>query len=102
MKEMNGAQPFVYLFACGCLFSQAGLETVSVSSTPKDWENVRGKAKAATTDHSDAECELCPQCGKKYSRTEDIALLNSSQDEEDAIREAMERKRLLKLVKKPK
>ena len=102
MKEMNGAQPFVYLSACGCLFSQARLETVLGSSTLKDWENVRGKAKAATTDPSDAELELYPQCGKKYSRTEDIVLLNPSQDEEDAMREAVERKRLLEPVKKPK
>ena len=85
MKKINGAQPFVYL-----------------SASPKDWENVRGKAKAATTDHSDTECELCPQFRKKYSRTEDIVLLNPSQGEEGAMREAMGRKRLLGPVKKPK
>ena len=102
LKEMNGAQPFVYLSTCGCVFSQAGLKTVSASSTPKDRDNDKGKAKAATTDPSDAELELCPQCGKKYSRAEDIVLLNPSQDEEDAMREGMERKRLLEPVKKPK
>jgi hypothetical protein len=95
LKEMNYAQPFVYLSTCGCVFSKAGLKTVSASSTPKDWENDKGKAKAATTDPSDAELELCPQCGKKYSQTEDVVLLNPSQDEEDAMREAMERKRHL-------
>ena len=102
LKEMNGAQPFVYLSTCGCVFSQAGLKTVSASSTLKDRDNDKGKAKAATTDPSDAELELCPQCGKKYSRAEDIVLLNPSQDEEDTMREAMERKRLLEPVKKPK
>jgi transcriptional regulator NrdR family protein len=102
LKEMNGAQPFVYLSTCGCVFSQAGLKTVSASSTPQDRENDKGKAKAATTDPSDAELELCPQCGKKYSQTEDVVLLNPSQDEEDAMREVMERKRLLEPVKKPK
>ncbi|KIJ95328.1 hypothetical protein K443DRAFT_11465 [Laccaria amethystina LaAM-08-1] len=84
LKEMNGAQPFVYPSACGCVFSQAGLKTVSASSTPEDRENDKGKAKAATTDPSDAELELCPQY------------------EEDIMREAMERKRLLEPVKKPK
>jgi hypothetical protein len=69
LREMNGAQPFVYLSTCGCVFSQAGLKTVSASSTPQDRENDKGKAKAATTDPSDAELELCPQCGKKYSQT---------------------------------
>ncbi|EDR04764.1 uncharacterized protein LACBIDRAFT_161370, partial [Laccaria bicolor S238N-H82] len=72
LKEMNGVQPFVYLSTCGCVFSQAGLKT------------------------------LCPQCGKKYSRTEDVVLLNPSQDEEDTMREAMERNRLLEPVKKSK
>jgi len=102
LKEMNGVQPFVYLSACGCVFSQAGLKTVSASSTPKDRENDKGKAKAATADPSDGELELCPQCGKKYSRTEDVVVLNPSQDEEDTMREAMGRKRLLEPVKKPK
>ena len=48
----------------------------------------------------DSELELCPQCGKKHSRTEDIVLLNPSQNEEDTMCEAMERKRLLEPVKK--
>jgi len=71
------------------------LKTVSASSTLKDPENDKGKTKAATTDPSAAELELCPQCGKKYSLTEDIIPLNPSQDEEDSMREAMERRRLL-------
>ncbi|KIJ95330.1 hypothetical protein K443DRAFT_683114 [Laccaria amethystina LaAM-08-1] len=33
LKVMNGAQPFAYLFACGCVFTQAGQKTVSASST---------------------------------------------------------------------
>ena len=94
MKEMNSVQLFVYLSTCGCIFSQAGLKTVSASSTPKDWEN-GNKAKAATTDPLDGEFELCPQCGKKHSQTEDIILLNPSQNEEDTTCEAMERKHLL-------
>ena len=84
MRDMNGAQPWVVY--------------LSASSTPKERENDKGKAKAAATDPLDAELELCPQRGK----IEDVVLLNPSQDEEDVMREAMERKRLLELVKKPK
>ena len=65
-------------------------------------KNGKGTAKVATTNHFDAEREFCPQCGKKYSRTDVVVLLNSSQDEQDAIHEAMGRKRLLGPVKKPK
>ena len=71
---MNGDQPIVYLAA---------------PPTSKVRENDKGKAKVATTDPSDADLELCPQCGKRYSRTEDVILLNPSQDEEDAMCEAM-------------
>ena len=83
MKEMNGAQPFAS--SCGCFFSQAGLETVSASSTPKDWKNDKGNTKVATTGSFDAERELCPQCGKKHSQSEDLVLFNPSQGEEDAM-----------------
>ena len=65
-------------------------------------KNGKGTAKVAATDPSDAVLELCPQCRKKYSRTEDVVLLNPSQDEEDVMPEAMQRKRLFELVKKPK
>jgi len=102
LKEMNSVQPFVYLSAYSCIFSQAGLKTISASSTPKDWENDKGKAKVAMADPSDSKLELCPQCRKKYSQTEDIVLLNPSQDEEDTMCEAMEHKCLLEPMKKPK
>ena len=80
---MNAAQPFIYL---------------SASSTPKEHENDKGKAKTITTDPLDVELELCPECGK----IDDAVMLNPSQDEEDVMREAMEHKRLPELVKKPK
>jgi hypothetical protein len=97
LKVMNGAQPFAYLFAWLRLHPGRAEDRLRLI-----YESDKGKAKAATTDPSDAELELCPQCGKKYSQTEDVILLNPSQDEEDAMREAMERKRLLEPVKKPK
>ena len=80
---MNGAQPFVYL---------------SASSTPKERENDKGRAKVAIMDPSDADLELCLQCRK----TNDVVLLKLSQGEADAMREAMDRKRLLGPVKKLK
>jgi len=88
LKEMNGLQPFVYISTCGCVFSQAGLKTVS--------------GAASSSDKTDGELTLCPQCGKKYSSAEDIVQLNPSQDDEDAMRLSMERRRLLEPAKKGK
>ena len=65
-------------------------------------KNGKGTAKVATTDPSDADLELCPQCRKKFPRTEDVVLLNPSQDEEDVMREVVDHKRLLEPVNKPK
>ena len=94
--------PALRLSTCSRVSSQAGLKTVSASSTPKDRENDKGKAKVVRTGTSNAELELCPQCGKKYYRIEDVVLLDSPQEEEDAMREAMASKRLLEPVKMPK
>ncbi|EAU93478.2 hypothetical protein CC1G_12072 [Coprinopsis cinerea okayama7 len=101
LKEMNGSQPFVYISTCGCAFSQAGLRTVSGS--PKDKEKEKEKEKSSS-DSPDAPTEstldLCPQCGTKYSRKDDIIPLNPSQDEERELRFAMERRRALEPAKK--
>ncbi|KAG6894940.1 hypothetical protein C0992_003847 [Termitomyces sp. T32_za158] len=74
LREMNGLVPFVYLSTCACVFSQAGLKTVTETSD---------------------ELSLCPQCGKKYSPATDTLQLNPSPEEEENMREAMERQRLL-------
>jgi ribosome-binding protein aMBF1 (putative translation factor) len=83
---MNGVQPFVYITTCGCVFTQAGLKTVS-STHSKEAEK---------------ELDVCPQCAKKYSRADDVVTLNPSRDEEDEMWASMERRRLLEPTKKGK
>lgn len=90
LKEMNGSQPFIYISTCGCVFSQAGFKTITASSSPKDKEQA-----------DEPTVELCPQCAKKYSK-DDIIPLNPSQDEEDTMRFALERKRLTETTTKKK
>ncbi|KZT24360.1 DUF602-domain-containing protein [Neolentinus lepideus HHB14362 ss-1] len=106
-KEMNGAQPFVYLSPCGCVFSLSGLKSLG-SSSPKEGgaspsgsgdEGKKEKDGAAT---KDAQLELCPQCGAKYSKSEDIITLNPSPEEEERLRSVMERKRAAEPQKKGK
>jgi hypothetical protein len=90
MKEMNGVQPFVYLATCGCVFSLAGLKAVAAAGSPKD------KAK----EDEEKSLDLCPQCAKKYTAAEDIVTINPSPEEEETMRFALERKRLLEPSKK--
>jgi len=107
LKEMNGVQPFVYISTCGCVFTQAGLRTVSGaaaktseegsgSEKENDAEKETGKAK------EEGEYSICPQCAQKYSTATDIVLLNPSPVEEDLMRAEMERRRLLEPAKKTK
>ena len=94
-KEINGVQPFVYISTCGCVFSQAGLRTVTASASPK------GKEKSLDDDGRDEKpLSLCPQCAKKYSAIDDVIPINPSQEEEETMFFAMERKRLLEPTKK--
>ena len=94
LKEMNGVQPFVYISTCGCVFSQAGLKTVTSSASPKE------KEKSLDDEQDHSPLSLCPQCGKKYSAVDDVVLLNPSLEEEENMFLAMERKRLLEPTKK--
>jgi len=93
MKEMNGVQPFVYLFTCGCVFTQAGLKTVSIAQF---------KEKTETGDKPETELEVCPQCATKFSPGDDAITINPPQEEEEALRVKMERRRLLEPPKKSK
>lgn len=90
MKEMNGSQPFVYLWTCGCVFSLAGYKTMASGGSPKDAEEGEGETAL----------DLCPQCQTKYRRTDDIITLNPSPQEEERLREAMDRQRSLEPPKK--
>lgn len=84
-KEMNGAYPFMYLRACGCVFSHAGFRDVTRSS-PKD--------TAADPD----ELDVCPQCATKFSRS-DVLTINPSREEESRMRAAMDLGRAQEPVK---
>ena len=94
LKEMNGVQPFVYISTCGCVFSQAGLKTMTSSDAPKE------KEKSLDDEQDQKPLNLCPQCAKKYSAIDDVVLLNPSQEEEETLFFALERKRLLEPTKK--
>jgi hypothetical protein len=96
MKEMNGAQPFVYLQPCGCVFSQAGLKTVtgSGSSSPKEGDAEEGS--------SGKQLDVCPQCATKYDKSSDILLLNPSPEDEERMFAAMTLQRASEPTKKSK
>ena len=61
---MNGAQPFVYLAPCGCVFSQAGLK--AVSGTPPSKSPSADGADKDGDKGADSALDLCPNCGTKY------------------------------------
>ncbi|KAJ7572589.1 DUF602-domain-containing protein [Mycena floridula] len=90
LKEMNGGQPFVYLSTCGCVFSHAGLRTVTRA------------AEGSKTEDSEEPLDLCPHCAKKFSLKSDVVALNPSSEEEDNIRMALLQKRLAEPTKKSK
>jgi len=91
---MNGTQPFVYITACGDVFSQAGLRTVS-GALPKDGKDIE-------TDPTGKEFDICPQCASKFDRSEDIVPLNPPLEEEERLRATMDRRRLAEPAKKAK
>jgi hypothetical protein len=93
-KEINGVQPFVYISTCGCVFSQAGLRTVTSSASPKE------KEKSSDDEQDQKPLSLCPQCAKKYSVIDDVIPINPSLEEEEIMFFALERKRLLEPTKK--
>ena len=102
MKEMNGSQPFVYLWTCGCVFSLAGYKTMADAppsgGSPKDTEEEQEQEKRE--EQGDTTLDLCPQCQTKYSRTSNIITLNPSPQEEEKLRETMDRQRSLEPPKK--
>ncbi|KAE9389624.1 DUF602-domain-containing protein [Gymnopus androsaceus JB14] len=97
LKEMNGVQPFVYISTCGCVFSQAALKTVvsASSSSPKEKED-------SSVPGEESELELCPQCATKFSRKDNVLMLNPPPEEEERMRENMELQRSKEPTKKSK
>ncbi|KAJ4478217.1 DUF602-domain-containing protein [Lentinula aciculospora] len=99
LKEMNGVQPFVYISTCGCVFSQAGLKTVVSASSPKEKEPLSALGEPATHEQ---ELELCPQCATKFSRKDNVLMLNPPPEEEECMREKMNQQRSKEPTKKSK
>lgn len=98
LKEMNGTQPFVYISTCGCVFSKAGLKTMT-SSKEKGKEKEEEGSDSPPSESTEDVVELCPNCGTKYSK-EDVVPLNPSLEEEEVLRFVMERKRTQEPLKK--
>jgi Rtf2 RING-finger len=92
---MTGAAPFVYLSTCGCVFSQAGLKAVSSSTPPlekgKDNGGVEGEGHLPSSDGG--QLDVCPQCATKYDRAGDVRILNPGAEEDERMRDAMEKRR---------
>ncbi|KAI0700455.1 DUF602-domain-containing protein [Cytidiella melzeri] len=101
LKEMNGVQPFVYLWTCGCVFSQAGLRAVSSTPPPKEDSNTQADTTQMELANAEltTQLDICPQCAMKYKRSEDVILLNPSDEQLDDAIAAMTRRRASEPVK---
>jgi len=106
LREMNGVQPFVYLWTCGCTFARAGLKSVAISNAKSRKENGSspdGEAQAKDKEPTPEESfEVCPRCAKKFSPLEDIITLNPSSEEEENLRIIMDRRKAKEPAKKSK
>jgi len=87
LKEMSGALPFVYLSTCGSVFSASGLRTLAAPAPATD------APSASQGEESRHTPTLCPQCSKPYDKKTDVLTINPSDEEEAAMRVAMEAKR---------
>ena len=92
LKEMNGSQPFVYLWYCGCVFSQSGLRAVAGTPPPREAPGKLEKKEAKDAEPGN-QLDMCPQCGAKYNKAEDILQLNPPPEEESKMFEAMLKRR---------
>ena len=99
LKEMNGSQPFVYLWTCGCVFSQAGLRAVSSTPPPQDDAGKLSDGKDTEEASPGKQLDVCPQCAKKYDKARDVILLNPPADEEERMFTAMLARRAAEPVK---
>lgn len=97
LKEMNGAQPFVYVRSCGCVFSQSGLRTLIGPLVPTRETSSNGESGGDSADKEDLD--VCPQCAAKFSHTSGIVTINPFEDEEQRMRVAMELRRSREPVK---
>ena len=96
---MLGSVPFVYVSTCGCVFSQAGLRTVSQTSDRSPKEEFKGGFKEDSLADSENHYQLCPSCGTKYDKSQDVLNLNPSPDEEEIMHANMLKRRAVEPTK---
>jgi len=92
-KEMLGSVPFVYISTCGCVFSQAGLKTVSKAESDSPKDEYKGDSNEDNPADSEKQYQLCPSCGTKYSKSRDVLNLNPSLEEEEIMHANMLKRR---------
>ena len=98
-KEMLGPVPFVYISTCGCVFSQAGLRTVSQADNGSLKEESKGDFKEGGPTESEKRYRLCPSCGTKYDKSQDVLTLNPSPEEEAIMQVNMLKQRAIEPTK---
>jgi len=98
-KEMLGSVPFVYISTCGCVFSQAGLRTVSQGQTGSPKEESKGDSKEGSPADSEKQYPQCPSCGTKYDKSQDVLTLNPSPEEEAIMHVNMLKRRAVEPAK---
>ena len=82
---MLGSVPFVCISTCGCVFSQAGLKTVSQADRGSPKDESKGDFNESGPADSEKQYQLCPSCGTKYDKSRDVLALNPSPEEEAAM-----------------
>jgi hypothetical protein len=92
-KEMLGSVPFVYVSTCGCVFSQAGLKTVSQADNGSPKDEPKGDPSEGSPADSEKQYQLCPSCGTKYDKSQDVLTLNPSPEEEAIMHTNMVKRR---------
>lgn len=96
---MLGSVPFVYISTCGCVFSQAGLRTVSQAADCLVEEESKGDYEEGSPADSGKQYHLCPSCGTKYDKSQDVLTLNPSTEEEAIMHAIMLKRRAVEPTK---
>lgn len=92
-KEMLGSVPFVYISTCGCVFSQAGLKTVSRADNGSPKDEAKGDSDEGSSADLEKQYQLCPSCGTKYDKLQDVITLNPSEEEQEIMHANMLKRR---------
>ena len=96
---MLGSVPFVYISTCGCVFSQAGLKTVSRADSGSPKDESQGDSSERHPADPEKQYQLCPSCGTKYDKSQDVLTLNPSPVEEEIMHANMLERRAAEPMK---